>query len=363
MDAVTLILLLLGLGLLVAGAEVLVRGAAHLAAIVGVSPLVIGLTVVAFATSSPELAVALTSTLDGDPDLALGNVIGSNIANILLILGLSAVVAPLAVAQKLIRLDIPIMIGVSVVVWLMAFDGALGRTDGAVLTVLLIAYITWTIRESRRETRRVQKQYEEEYAAEKHSPKAILWDLVLVAIGFGMLVLGAKWLVDGAVAFALYLGASPLVIGLTVVAIGTSLPELATSIVASMRGQRDIAVGTAIGSNILNILSVLGLTAFLAPEGIGVATAALAFDLPVMIGVALVCLPVLFIGYKISRWEGALFLGYYAAYLIYLVMHATDAEALPMFSRIMLRFALPVTGLTVLYFLLRFLRKPRGSAA
>lgn len=367
MDAVTLILFLLGLGLLVGGAEVLVRGASHLAAIVGISPLVVGLTVVAFATSTPELAVSLTSTWQGDAGLAVGNVVGSNIANILLILGLSATVAPLAVAQKLIRLDIPLMIGLSGVVWLMAFDGSLGRADGAILSILLVAYIAWTIRESRRETRRVQKEYEEEYAPKDGSgtlsTKVVLSDLLLIALGFGMLLLGARWLVDGAVKFALYLGASKLVVGLTVVAIGTSLPELATSIVASLRGQRDIAVGNAIGSNILNILSVLGLTALGSPTGIEVAKEALYFDLPVMIGVAVACLPVLFIDYRINRWEGWLFVVYYAAYLTYLVLEAQGNEALPMFERVLVNFMLPVTVITVLFFLWRFVKKPREADA
>jgi cation:H+ antiporter len=359
-DVLTLILFLLGLGLLVLGAELLVRGAARLATAFGVAPLVVGLTVVAFATSCPELAVSLRSAFAGEPDLALGNVVGSNIANILLILGLAAVAAPLVVAQKLIRLDIPLMIALSVVVLLMGLDGTIGRADGAILTVLLAGYLAWTVRESRRETRRVQREYEEEYRPVPRSTREVVRDAGLVAGGLALLLLGAEWLVDGAVAFALWLGASRLVVGLTVVAIGTSLPELATSVVASLRGQRDIAVGNAIGSNIMNILSVLGLTSLLAPEGIAVSHKALVFDLPVMIGVAVACLPILYVDYRISRREGWLLLACYAAYLLYLVLDATRNGALTVFTDVMLYFALPLTAATIVFRVLRFRRRGRA---
>ena len=344
----TLILFVLGFVLLIGGAEWLVRGASQLAAAAGIAPLVVGLTVVAFGTSAPELAVSVQSAYLGQSDLALGNVIGSNICNILLILGLAALVAPLTVAQKLLRLDVPLMIGVSVLLFLLALDGEIGRLDGALLFAGILAYVVFSIVQSRRETRQVQEEYAREYGVEVSTGGGgLLRNLGLVAIGLVLLVLGARWLVDGAVLIARLAGVSELIIGLTIVAVGTSLPEIAASVVASLRGERDIAVGNAIGSNLFNIMAVLGLTGLVAPEGIVAPSAALNFDLPVMIAVAVACLPIFFTGHRIARWEGALFLGYYAAYLAYLVLEATDHDALPAYSATMLWFVLPLTGLTV----------------
>jgi len=350
-------LFFLGLVLLVVGGEALVRGASRLATALGISPLVVGLTVVAFSTSAPELAVTVSSAWRGQPDIAVGNIVGSNIANVLLILGLSAAIAPLVVAQQLIRVDVPLMIGASLLMFILAVDGVVSGLEGGLLFALLIGYTTLAIAASRQETRAI----EQEYAAEYGTPRATSapqWPLnvLLVVAGVAMLVGGAQWLVEGAVALARLLGVSELIIGLTIVAVGTSLPELATSVVAAIRRERDIAVGNAIGSNIFNILSVLGLTALVAPNGVAVSPAALNFDLPVMIAVAVACLPVFFNGYRIERWEGVMFLGYYVAYTAYLALAATEHEALPLFSSVMLWFVIPLTVITLMVITVRMVR-------
>lgn len=317
------ILLIAGLVLLVAGAEFLVRGASRLAASCGISPLVIGLTVVAFGTSAPEMAVSTVSCLAGQSGIAMGNVIGSNIFNILLILGISAVVAPLVVSQQLIKLDVPLMIGVSVLVYLFSADGRIGRMESLLLFSGIIAYTGFLIRKSRKEAREVQEEYAREYGGkEPLSPEFLLKDCALVLAGLALLVFGSKWLVDGAVAIAQRLGVSELVIGLTIVAAGTSLPELATSVVATVRGERDIAVGNVIGSNLFNLLAVLGMAGAVSPSGIAVSEQALRFDLPVMGIAAVACLPVFLSGSRISRREGALLLCGYIAYTAYLVFTA-----------------------------------------
>ncbi len=350
-------LFFLGLVLLIAGGEALVRGASHLATAIGISPLVVGLTVVAFSTSAPELAVTVSSAWRGQPDIAVGNIVGSNIANVLLILGLSAVFAPLVVAQQLIRVDVPLMSGASLLMFILAVDGVVGRLEGGLLFALLIGYTTLAIVASRQETRAIEQEYAAEYGTPK-SPSARRWplNLLMVVVGVAMLIGGAQWLVEGAVALARLLGVSELIIGLTIVAVGTSLPELATSVVAAIRRERDIAVGNAIGSNIFNILSVLGLTALVAPNGVAVSSAALNFDLPVMIAVAVACLPVFFTGYRIERWEGGMFLGYYVAYTAYLALAATEHEALPLFSSVMLWFVIPLTVITLFVVTVRMVR-------
>jgi cation:H+ antiporter len=316
-------LLVAGLVLLVVGAEALVRGASKLAAALGISPLVIGLTVVAFGTSAPEMAVSVVSVMAGQANIALGNVVGSNIFNTLFILGLSALVVPLVVAQKLIKLDVPVMISVSLLAFLFGLDGSIGRPEGALLFVGIIAYTLFLIRQSRRESPAVQAEYAQEYGTQaRRSWKALLKDVVLILAGLGLLVLGSKWLVLGSVAIARKLGVSDLVISLTIVAAGTSLPELATSVVASIRGERDIAVGKVVGSNIFNILAVLGLSGIVAPSGIAVSPRVLHFDLPVMLVATVACLPIFFTESRISRREGLLFLGGYVAYIAFLIATA-----------------------------------------
>ena len=349
MTLTTIGFLILGLVILVIGAEALVRGASRLAAMLGVSPLVIGLTIVAFGTSSPELTVSVMSASAGQADIALGNVVGSNIFNILFILGLAAVIVPLIVAQQLIRLDVPIMIGVSVLLLFMGLDGRIGRMEGALLFVGILAYTVFQIIQSRREKNAAVKQeYEHEYAA---APKkqTTTWavNLLFIVVGLALLVLGSRWLVDGATEIATVLGVSELIIGLTIVAAGTSLPEVATSLIASIRGERDIAVGNVVGSNIFNILAVLGLSAIVAPNGVAVSNESLQFDIPFMIVTAVACLPIFFTGSAIARWEGWLFLGYYVAYITYLALYATRSPSLESFNMVMLLFVVPLTIVTL----------------
>jgi cation:H+ antiporter len=337
-----------GLALLAVGAELLVRGASRLAAAAGVSPLVIGLTVVAFGTSTPELAVSVDAAWRGASGLSLGNVVGSNILNVLVILGLSAVVAPLVVASQLIRREVPVMIGVSLLLFALALDGSVGRIDGLVLTAGIAAYTYLSIRASRHESAAIRTEYD---AAFGRRPARLAADAVLVVAGLGVLVVGTEWVVGSAVAIARTLGVSELVIGLTLVAGGTSLPELATSILAALRGQRDIAVGNIVGSNIFNILGILGVSSLIVPVAVSPAT--LWFDMPVMIAVALACLPIFLSGASISRWEGAAFLAAYGGYLVYLVLDATTHDALPAYRTAMLAVVLPLVTVALLEVLRR----------
>lgn len=358
MDTMTIVLFVLGLVLLVVGADMLVKGASRLASIMGISPLVVGLTVVAFGTSSPELAVSVQAALVSQGDIAIGNVVGSNILNVLFILGISAVITPLLVSQQLIRLDVPLMIGVSVLAWLLVLDGNLSQLEGLFLVGGLMAYITILIRLSRRESKAVAQEYAEAFA-ENTTPSAKAWltNGALIIAGLAMLVLGSHWLVEGAVVFAKLMGLSELVIGLTIVALGTSLPEVATSIIAAVRGERDIAVGNVVGSNLFNIMGVLGLASLVSPDGIAVSAAAISFDIPIMIAVAIACLPIFFTGNTIARWEGAVFLGYYIVYTSYLIMRSAEHAMLPMFSEVMVSFVIPITVITLIVCTARAIRQ------
>ncbi len=350
MNSLTLVLFLLGFVFLVGGAELLVRGASRLATVFGISPLVIGLTVVAFGTSAPELAVSVLSASAGQADIAVGNVVGSNIFNVLFILGISAMITPLVVAQQLVRLEVPLMIGTAALLPVLAWDGRLGLFDGLLLAGGVAAYTVWSIRRSRRESAVVKDEYAREFGAEAAaaSNKAKpLRQIGLIIVGLALLLLGSNWLVDGAVALARTFGVSELIIGLTIISAGTSMPEVATSVMASLRGERDIAVGNVVGSNIFNILAVLGLTAVTAPNGVAVSSAALAFDIPVMIAVSFACLPIFFTGHRITRWEGGLFFGLYLAYTSYLILGAMHHDRLGQFSTVMLWFVLPLTVTTL----------------
>lgn len=482
----TLVLFIIGIVLLIGGAEILVRGASKLAIAIGISPLVVGLTVVAFGTSSPELAVLLQASFAGSSDIAIGNVVGSNICNILLVMGLASLVTPMLVSRQLVKFDVPVMVGISFVLLGMSLDGTISRLDGTLLFVGSITYVYWSIRQSLRQNadlvlvrvklfkevqqfsrdeqerlivvlsraahvdpeqikifpihpdnkalimempqnvavifqslykkgtslqrfgiRKVQvpqmmkiiihieesaqdfSQDEQEsfilvvaytldiapelirmvpfepesknftlkmphFAAKKlvamsdrndplleklrflkveRQRLAWLGNAGMIVAGLALLVLGARWLVDGAVTFATWLGVSELIIGLTVVAVGTSLPEIATSIVAGLRGERDMVVGNVVGSNIFNILLVLGLCSIIAP--VTVSNTALHLDIPVMVGVALVTIPVFISANSVERWEGALFVGYYIAYTTYLVLNAMGSSALTPFVQTM----------------------------
>ncbi len=357
----SLIVLLLGLVLLVAGAEALVRGASQFAALLGLSPLLIGLTIVAYGTSSPELAVGLHSSMAGQSDIALGNVIGSNICNILLILGLSAMISPLRVSSQLIRLDVPLMIGVSVLMFFFGLDGTIGRSDGVILFLGGVLYTVFLIYQSYKEKNpEVQDEYTKEYGTSgSMSWQQGLLNFALLLGGFALLLVGSRLLVTNATKIAQAMGISQLVIGLTIIALGTSLPELATSVVASIRGEQDIAVGNVVGSNIFNILAVLGLCAAIAPGGINLSSAALRLDIPVMIAVAIACLPIFFTDNIVSRWEGLLFLSYFIAYTTYLILDSTQHQSLQWFNSVVMIFVVPLTVLTLLIITWRGLQARR----
>jgi cation:H+ antiporter len=348
----------LGLLALISGAEALVRGASKLSVSFGISPLVVGLTVVAFGTSAPELVVSLRSAYAGHGEIAIGNVVGSNIFNLWFILGLSALIVPLAVDQQLVRQEVPIMIGISLLFWALAADGGIGRVDGVLFVLLLAGYTYLLIWQSQREPASIRTQCADSIGI----PNNDGWDrhlsvqVLLILGGLALLVVGARWLVDAAVAFSRYLGVSELVVGLTIVAAGTSLPEVATSLLAAVRGQRDIAVGNVIGSNLFNILGVLGISAAIAPVELTVAPQLLAVDLPIMVVAALACLPIFFTGNLIARWEGVLFFAYYIGYIAYLVLLASQHEILSDYRVVIGFFVLPLTSVTLSILALRHWR-------
>jgi cation:H+ antiporter len=348
-----------GLGLLVLGADWLVRGSARLALLLGISPLVVGLTVVAMGTSAPEAVVTVGAVLDGRPDVALGNVVGSNVLNILLILGLAALIAPIAVGSRLLRRDVPAMVGLSLLVYLVALNGVIGMWEGTLLLSLGIGYTWYRLKRARTpDAPPEEPKLSRAKVLAKGAPQGtVLSNLALTVAGFVLLVVGARWLVGGAVDIGRALGVSELVIGLTVVAGGTSVPELAASLLAALRGEREIAVGNVVGSNLYNLTLVLGLGGILGPDGIPVSTGVLGFDLPFMVIVAAACLPIFFTGARIDRWEGALFVGYYLAYAACLFLKAVDHQVLPLFSGIMWLFVIPLTAVTLAVVVFRELRE------
>lgn len=344
MSAIDIVLVVAGLVVLILGGEFLVRGASTIASRAGISSLVIGLVVVSAATSAPELAVTLGSVLGGEPGLAVGNVVGSNIANILLILGFSAVILPLAIQRQVVRFDMPVMLGLAVALLLFSLDGSISQLEGAALFAGLTFHVVASIRIGRKNG----AAQEADEPALNAKPVKLWLAILLVLLGVGALALGAQLLVTGAVNIASALGISGLVIGLTVVAIGTSLPELATSIIAIRRGERDMAVGNIVGSNIFNIGMVLGLPAIIFREGIPIPEAAIAVDLPLMIAASIALVPIAFTGFAIMRWEGAVFVGLYSAYLTFLVLDSTGHDAATGFTTLMLWFVLPLLLATVI---------------
>ena len=340
-----LIFLILGLIVLTAGAEFLVRGGARMAFLCGITPLAIGLTIVAYGTSAPELVVSINAALKNQADISLGNVIGSNVFNVLFILGACAVIKPLIVHRNLVRIDVPVMILVSVLLYILAVDGVISRFDGVIFCAGLVGYTWFTLHSSRGTTQGTDLSFlgdPDRYRSAEHRPKLIVINLFWVVAGLVLLVLGSNLLVDSAVSVARRMGVSDLVIGLTLVAVGTSMPEVATSIVATIRNQRDIAIGNVVGSSIYNILAILGISSLLPPEGIKVSAQIIRLDLPVMIGVAIVCYPIFLTAYRVRRWEGALLLGYYAAYTAYLVIINAYPHHASMFERIM-HYVLPLS--------------------
>jgi cation:H+ antiporter len=315
MNEIQIVLYIIGgsIGLFI-GAEVLVRGASSLAIRLGISPLVVGLTVVAFATSSPELVVSIKAAIEGNPGIVVGNVVGSNICNIALILGVAAMISPMSIKSQVIKREIPIMIIVSVILLLILLDDTITRVEGVFLVIGIITYIIlgykYSIKE--KDNKEVIKEFEEIIPK---SPYKIWQSLIFILAGSGLLVLGSDLFVDGAVAVAEKFGVSQAVIGLTIVALGTSLPELSTSIVASFKNENDIAIGNAVGSNVFNILSVLGISSLVRPitdTGITIV------DLSIMMFFTILILPLSRSKFTLRRWEGGFLFAGYIAYIIYL---------------------------------------------
>lgn len=327
MDLHPAIVFLGGLVVIVVGAELVLRGASRVAAMLGVKPILIGLTVVAVGTSTPELAVGITAVAEGSGTLAVGNIAGTNLVNILLILGLSAAIRPLPLQTLSIRLDVPVMIASAVVLFVMAWDRLLSPLEGGLLLAGGAAYTITLVRLSRRASTAMKAEYAEEF-----SPKALKagrgwkhasWNGALLVVGMGLTVLGADLLVAGAVEIARAFGVSDAVIGLTIVAIGTSAPELVTTVIATVKDDRDVAIGNLIGSSITNIVFILGLTCLVSPGGVDVSRDVLWVDLPLAAGVAIACLPVFRSDRRVSRREGIAFVGGYLVYLVTLLAFRT----------------------------------------
>jgi cation:H+ antiporter len=338
-----------GLVLLLFGANALVNGASKLSMSLGISPLVVGLTVVAFGTSAPEMAVTVDAVLGGTGDVALGNVIGSNVFNILVVLGLSALVIPLTVHAQVIRQEMPIMLGSGFLLLAMGLDGTISLLEGVALLVLLVLYTTFLIVQARRAPPEEAQEFVDEIQPAKPGGFDSRWygQAIFIIAGLVMLVLGSNWLVESSVTFARAFGISELVIGLTVVAAGTSLPEVATSLAAALKGERDMAVGNVVGSCIFNTLGCIGLAGIVSGAGgLAFAPSALNFDIWIMLAAFLACLPVFLSGRVIARWEGAVFFAYYAAYVVFLIMRSQEHAALPVFSTAMLSFVVPLTVVT-----------------
>jgi cation:H+ antiporter len=307
-----------GLAGLLIGADLLVRGGAALASHLGVRPIVVGLTVVSLGTSLPELAVGIDAVRQGSPGLAVGNIVGTNLVNILFILGLSALIRPIAFERRTLRFDLPAMTAASLALWLLALDGSLTRLDGTILCLGGVAYTAGIIRTSRRESAPVR----EDNASRSTVPRrrGLLLRVLTLLAGIGLVLLGAELLVDGSIEIARSLEVSEAMIGLTVIAIGTSAPELVTTITSTLRGDRDIAIGNLLGSSVYNVALVLGITVLTAPAALAIPQEVVAADLLVLAVVAVITVPVLVSGHRISRLEGGAFVAAYLGYLAWLTL-------------------------------------------
>lgn len=360
-DVITsLLFIACGIVLLVVGADALVSGASRIANRFGIPQLIIGLTIVAIGTSMPEISVSTSAALAGNTELAVGNVVGSNIFNILLILGLSALILPLSVQISLIRQEVPIMVGLSLLLFALVLDGSLSALESGLLLMLGIGYLMLLLVQARRAVRSVQNVTVD--LPDENGWTARIPAPLLIVSGIMCLVGGAQLLVQGASAIALALGVSQLVIGLTVVAIGTSLPEVAASIAAVLRGQRDLAIGNVVGSNIFNITLCLGLAGVVAPDGLVAPEQLINFDLRIMVLVAIVLLPLIFTDYEVSRLEGVVLLLWLIVYLVWTVLATIDSPLLLTFSGIVLFGVLPATFVYIVTAVIISLRRPKRRA-
>src|SRR5262245_43862147 len=301
----------------------MVRGGARAAARLGISPIVVGLTVVSIGTSMPELAVGVVAAVEGSGALAVGNIAGTNVVNLLFALGLSAVILPLAIEMRTLRFELPVMAGAAILLWVLAANGVLSRVDGLILVIVAIVYTVAVIRASRRETREAEAEFAKAYPADRTSGRRTALDVGMTLGGIAIVVVGAEWLVNAAVGIAREFGVSDALIGLTIVAIGTSAPELVTTVVSTVRGERDIAVGNLLGSSIYNILLILGITCLVPAHGLELTPALVRIDIPIMVAVTLVCIPIFISGRRVGRIEGGAMVVAYLAYLAFLLATQT----------------------------------------
>ncbi|MDW7693489.1 calcium/sodium antiporter [Flammeovirgaceae bacterium SG7u.111] len=311
---IKLLILVVGLVVLIAGGEFLVRGASRIALRLNISPLVVGLTIVAFGTSSPELLISVSTALSGNSDMTMGNVIGSNICNLALVLGLTAFFSPINVHKNSIRIDWPVVMGSSLLLYILVLEGHLNRYEGVVFVLLLSIYIFFLIRQSRRDNKAVQMEEHELEELKEEDGKPYRWmlDLGLIALGCLGLYYGSDWFITGAKDIFLAMGVEERVIGIVVLAIGTSLPELVTSVVAAFKNNTDLAIGNLMGSNIFNVLSILGITSII--KDIEVSEAIKAYDIPWMLGITLLLFPLMIMGKRLSRLHGSILLSLYFIY-------------------------------------------------
>lgn len=347
-------LVVVGLASLVGGGELLLRGAVNVAEAFGMSRLLIGLTIVSLGTSAPEMAICLDAALDGNPEIALGNIIGSNVANVLLILGITAIVMPIVVQREIIQKEVPIMIGFSLLFVLLVIDGFLSQIDGAILLTGMVGFLVWQFfaassvsAKRNQESGDLSNANVDSPAEPNESRNRLVISVILILAGAVLLWLGAGWLVKGASGVAIRLGISQLVIGLTVVAIGSSAPEIVTSVLAARRGYPEMSVASVIGSNIANLLIVTGFTAVLS-DTIMIPQESIEFDIPVMVICAIACLPIFTTGHRIVRWEGVLFLASYAAFTMLLLFRTRLTEIFPNWSQMVWPIATPLVIATVI---------------
>ena len=316
----SLALSLVGFTFLIFGGELVVKSSSKIATSFGLSPLLVGLTVVAFGTSAPELGVSLMASFQGNEDIALTNVVGSNIFNLAFILGVCALAAPLVVNLQLLKLDIPISIISTLILFIMCQDGVISFIEGMALILILVGYMIWILRASKKEKKQIELNIKEKKEEISSKFKSRTLNFLIFITGIAVLVGGSKLLVSGASDLALRAGVSEAIIGLTLVAVGTSLPELVSSLIATLRGNTDIAIGNVIGSNIFNILFILGSSSIIAQKGISVANNITYYDIPFLLFLSVLSFPFLLSGKKVVKWEGVVFLLLYLGYCFYLIL-------------------------------------------
>ncbi|MFA5670155.1 MAG: calcium/sodium antiporter [Balneolaceae bacterium] len=359
------IFFIVGLAALITGAELFLKGVDRFGTKWRISSVVMGLTVVAFATGAPELAVSLKAAASGSADLVLGNIIGSNIANILLILGISAMIKPISISLRIVRFDVPVVIIASVLLFILALDGELSALDGAILFSGLIFYSLLTFFQIRRESRNnglVDENIDEEIAKLSTGWFFYFKNIGFLIVGLALIVQGANWMVESAVEMARILGVSELIIGLTIVSIGTSLPEVATSIAAIRKGDVDMAVANVMGSNLYNIFLTMGLTLLITPNILAVSAQAIHFDLPFMIAISIACIPIFIADFNITKSDGFLFLFYYVGYIFYLILDAINSPFKYSMELAMIWVIIPGTLLYMAVRLFSYFKKRKATS-